>query len=96
MLCVEVGDKLAMARRYHAPALTQEDLARILGVDTSTVGRWESKDHIPPDRLPQIAALLNVKEAWFFNGDDTPPTTARRVPMQEPSNVKPIDPHRAL
>jgi len=78
MLCMEVGEKLALAREYHSPALKQRDLAKLLRVDTSTVGRWEADNHIPPTRLTAIATLLNVTEEWFFDKKDTPPSAARR------------------
>lgn len=93
MFCVEVGEKLALARRYHTPSLTQEDLAKVLGVDRASIGRWESKNHIPPDKLPRVAALLNVREEWFYNQDETPPTLNRRVPQDEPQNIKPLAVH---
>jgi len=80
MICVEPGEKLALARKYNSPALSQKELAQILKVDTSTVGRWESKNEIPPERLPVIASLLNVREEWFYDGGDAPPSAARRSP----------------
>jgi transcriptional regulator with XRE-family HTH domain len=70
---VKPGEKLALARRYQAPALTQKDLAKKLGVDTSSVGRWESTDEIPPARLPAVSRILRVPVQWFFDGRDDPP-----------------------
>jgi phage repressor protein C with HTH and peptisase S24 domain len=86
MLCVEPGKKIALARRYHTPALSQRELAQQLGVDTSTVGRWESTDDIPKDRIPSLTSKLNVTETWLFNGDDSLPTQGRLVPVHEPPN----------
>lgn len=82
MLCVDTGEKLAMARDYHAPALTQEAFAKLLGVDTSTVGRWESKNHIPVARRAEVSHILNVREDWFFDNSDDPPTLHRLYPEQ--------------
>lgn len=85
-----VGEKLASARRYHTPSLTQRDLARLLGVDTSTVGRWESQNHIPSAHLARVAEILDVREDWLLDGSDIPPTAARRNPPVEPTNIRPI------
>ena len=87
---MNVGRKLAEARRYHMPALTQQGLASLLQVDTSSVGRWESKNHIPPAHVPRIAELLDIREEWLFDGSDTPPTAARRSGPAEPSNIRPV------
>ena len=95
MLCVDVGDKLKMARRYHAPALTQSALAQVLGVDTSTVGRWEADNHIPSGKLPQLAMLLNVKEEWFYDGSDLPPSAARRTAYEPENMTRVMEPTRA-
>lgn len=89
---MKIGEKLALARRYHSPALTQKDLAAELGVDTSSVGRWESQDHIPPAHIARLAEFLDVREDWFFDGSDTLPTTARRGEAIEPPNIQPIAP----
>jgi transcriptional regulator with XRE-family HTH domain len=78
---MEVGEKLAQARAYHAPKLAQKDLAKLLGLDTSTVGRWESKNYIPPEKLPVVSELLNVREEWFTDGSDIPPSGARKRPV---------------
>lgn len=88
--CVKPGEKLASARKHHSPSLTQKELAAALGVDTSSVGRWESQDHIPVAHITKISEFLNVKEDWLFDGSDVPPTQARRVP--ENSNIRPVHP----
>src|SRR5579871_6279673 len=87
MLCVEPGDKLALARKYALPALTQEELAKALGVDTSSVGRWESKNAIPKDKLPRLSEILMVEPNWFFDGRSDPPSHAQRYPLPERANV---------
>lgn len=89
---VEIGEKLALARKYHAPPLTQRDLATLLKVDTSSVGRWESKNHIPTRYIARLAELLNVRDEWFFDDSDTLPTQARRRPEDETSNLRPLPP----
>lgn len=69
-----------MARRYHAPALSQKELAQIIGVDTSSVGRWEATGQIPRSRLPTVARILGIPIAWFGNGREDPPPNYREVP----------------
>jgi phage repressor protein C with HTH and peptisase S24 domain len=85
-----VGEKLAEARRYHTPALKQRDLAKLLAVDTSTVGRWESQNHIPRTHLSRICELLDVTESWLLDGSDVPPSSARREVPPEPPNIYPV------
>ncbi len=72
-MAMNPGAKLAMARRYHAPALSQKQLAALVGVDTSSVGRWEANGAIPKSRLPTVARILGVPASWFLNGRDGPP-----------------------
>ena len=57
------GERLRMLRKRRG--LTQNDLARELGVTVQTVVRYESlrADEIRPDRLRQIAAVLDVDPA---------------------------------
>lgn len=70
---MQVGDKIARARRLHDPALGQKELAEILEVSTSTVGRWESTHEVPESRVSTIARLLGVAVAWFWDQQDTLP-----------------------
>lgn len=50
---------LAAARR--TAGHTQESLAESLGVDRTTVGRWEHSTGLPHPRIrPKLAAALNV------------------------------------
>jgi len=52
---------LARERR-EALGLSQEALARSLGVTVRTVGRWEQGSHAPPtNQLRRLARALRVK-----------------------------------
>lgn len=81
---MNAGKKLALARRYFAPAVTQEDLAIRLGVARSTVARWESEGTPPVEALALVAADLEIPVQWFFDGQDSVPPLA--------SNAKAIRP----
>ncbi|MGH9867493.1 MAG: helix-turn-helix domain-containing protein [Candidatus Polarisedimenticolia bacterium] len=50
------ADSFALYRR--SKGLTQRQLAARLGIDPTTVGRWESGRGLPSDRLKRRAELL--------------------------------------
>lgn len=62
-----MGDRIAGARE--AAGLTQEELARRLGVRHSTVRAWED-DRTEPraNRLQMLAGMLNVSLMWLLTG----------------------------
>ncbi len=62
------GDRLAAARE--AANLSQEALAKKLGIKRSTLQRWE-EDLAEPraNRLSMIAGLLNVSMVWLITGE---------------------------
>lgn len=62
------GDRLAGAREQ--AGMTQETLAKRLGVRVTTVRKWED-DHAEPraNRLSMLAGLLNVSIMWLINGE---------------------------
>lgn len=52
--------------------LTQTDLAKLLNVDTGSVGAWEKGTHKPnPKRIPQLAEVLGVTPRKIFLITDT-------------------------
>jgi transcriptional regulator with XRE-family HTH domain len=53
--------RVRLARARKAAGYTQESFAEALGVDRSTVARWEAGDHEPlPYLRPKMARLLDV------------------------------------
>jgi transcriptional regulator with XRE-family HTH domain len=68
-----MGDRIAGARE--AAGLTQEELARRLGVRHSTVRAWEDDRSEPrANRLQMLAGMLNVSLMWLLTarGDGVP------------------------
>src|SRR5690606_7829776 len=62
------GDRLADARQ--AQGMSQEDLARRLGVKTTTLARWEDDQAEPrANRLSMLSGLLNVSLGWLLTGE---------------------------
>ncbi|MCH2096491.1 MAG: helix-turn-helix domain-containing protein [Rhodobacteraceae bacterium] len=62
------GDRLAAAR--DAAGMTQEALAKRLGVKSGTLSNWEEDMSEPrANRLSMIAGLLNVSIMWLLNGE---------------------------
>ncbi|MGB3277995.1 MAG: helix-turn-helix transcriptional regulator [Pseudorhodobacter sp.] len=62
------GDRLAGARE--ASMLTQEALARRLGVKLGTIQNWEN-DHSEPraNKLQMMSGMLNVSMRWLLTGE---------------------------
>lgn len=72
------GDRVAAAREQSG--LTQKELARRLGVRTSTIRNWEDDLSEPrANRLSIMAGILNVSMMWLINGQgegmEFPPET---------------------
>ena len=62
------GDRLALARE--AQNLTQEQLARRLGLRTPTIANWECDRSEPrANRLQMLAGFLNVSMGWLLTGE---------------------------
>ncbi|MEM6679366.1 MAG: helix-turn-helix transcriptional regulator [Pseudomonadota bacterium] len=62
------GDRVALARE--AQGLSQEQLARHLGLRVDTVRNWEA-DRAEPraNRLQMLAGFLNVSMVWLMTGE---------------------------
>ncbi|RVT85685.1 helix-turn-helix domain-containing protein [Rhodobacteraceae bacterium CCMM004] len=62
------GDRLADARQ--AVGMSQEDLARRLGIKLKTLTAWENDLSEPrANRLNMLAGLLNVSFRWLLTGE---------------------------
>lgn len=62
------GDRLAGARE--AAGLTQEQLAKRLGVRLTSIQSWEDDASEPrANRLQMMAGMLNVSIRWLLTGE---------------------------
>ena len=62
------GDRVAAAR--DAAGMTQQQLAKRLGVKAATLKAWEDDISEPrANRLSMLAGLLNVSITWLINGE---------------------------
>ncbi|MGP6086743.1 helix-turn-helix domain-containing protein [Antarctobacter jejuensis] len=62
------GDRLAAAR--DAAGMSQETLAKRLGVKIKTLQAWEDDVNEPrANRLSMLAGLLNVSIVWLITGE---------------------------
>lgn len=61
------GDRLAAARRQ--VGLSQEDMARKLGIKLKTLRAWEDDFSEPrANKLQMVAGVLNVSIVWLLTG----------------------------
>ena len=70
------GDRLALARE--SQNLTQEQLAKRLGLRVQTVQNWEFDRSEPrANRLQMVAGFLNVSMIWLLTGEGVGGPTPR-------------------
>ena len=82
------GDRLVAARENSN--LSQQDVAKRLGVKNSTIKSWENDNSEPrANRLSMLAGLLNVSITWLISAEGAgveDPTKSYKTPddLQEP------------
>ncbi len=63
-----LGQKIRIARE--ASGITQEELAKEIGVEPPTVSRWETGAFRPrPETIQKLAAILGRKTDWLLGID---------------------------
>ncbi|MGB7270935.1 MAG: helix-turn-helix transcriptional regulator [Albidovulum sp.] len=63
-----LGDRLAAAREQQG--MSQNDLARRLGVRAKTISQWEADASEPrANRVQMLAGLLGVSLRWLLTGE---------------------------
>jgi transcriptional regulator with XRE-family HTH domain len=86
------GDRLRWARqrlRAKGRRLTQEELARAVGVERNTVSRWENGGMLPKDPavIGALAAVLDVTADWLIGGE--PADDPAHDPADDPAEAAP-------
>jgi len=77
-----LGGRLSRAR--DATGLSPAQLARRLGVQSSTIQAWESDRSQPrANRLSMLAGVLNVSLSWVLHGVGTAPNEEARSDTTE-------------
>ena len=62
------GDRVAAAREH--VSMTEDDLARRLGIKTETLQKWENDLAEPrANKLQMLAGILNVSLRWLLTGE---------------------------
>ncbi|MBS0124811.1 helix-turn-helix domain-containing protein [Thetidibacter halocola] len=62
------GDRLAAARE--AAGMTQDDLAKRLGIKLKSLQSWENDTAEPrANKLSMLSGLLNVSMGWLITGE---------------------------
>ena len=68
-----LGQRITQARE--TMELTTAQLARRLGVRTTTLASWEADRSEPrANKLMQLAAMMNVSLSWLLSGSGTGPS----------------------
>lgn len=81
-----MGGRLSRAR--DAAGLSVAQLARRLGVKSSTIQAWESDRSQPrANRLAMLAGVLNVSLSWILHGIGTAPTDENRSDVMRSVNT---------
>lgn len=87
-----IGGRITRAR--NAQGLTVAQLARRLGLRTTTLSHWENDRAEPrPNRLLMLAGVLAVSPTWLLTGQGTAPNeeiddTNSRLLKQELSRLR--------
>ena len=82
-----LGSRIAELRK--AKNLTQEELAKLVGVSSQAVSKWE-KDRTCPDitLLPQLAKLLGVTVDELLGGKQEEPAAVQVLPESKRKDIK--------
>lgn len=77
---------------YGGTGLSQESLAKELGVATNTISRWETGVYRPAlEDLEKLARFFNVSVLEFFPGQESPQNQEVAALMRAASNLSEDD-----
>lgn len=70
----EIGQRIKQARLSRKPKMSQNDLARKIGLTAGAVGQWEIGNNAPSGpTLDKLAKVLKCSRNWILFGQDTAP-----------------------
>jgi transcriptional regulator with XRE-family HTH domain len=93
-MTVETGVGKRIRECRTAKGITVANLSKLLGVSTTAVWNWESKDRSPrPQILSKVAETLEVPESYLAVGDPqkSAPAVARHPPHSEVTESAGVD-----
>jgi transcriptional regulator with XRE-family HTH domain len=71
MIIDTMGERIEKARLEQS--LTAKQVARVLGVKSTTLSNWENDRSEPrTNKLVQLAGVLSVSPIWLIQGGDRP------------------------
>lgn len=83
---MNIHSRIKSQRLVHG--LTQESLAKKLGINRVSISQWERGDTSPKgNNLVRLAEILGVKPEWLLFGDDAASSTGTSLPGYH--NVEP-------
>ena len=87
------GARLAQERRHKSVRderdILKKDVAKVLSVSESTVGRWESGESVPDDTaMLALAAYFGVTPAWLRYGQEPRTAIEKHIPKEAKPSVK--------
>jgi len=81
------GDRLALARE--AQGLSQQQLARRLGLRVQTIQNWEADRSEPrANKLQMLAGFLNISMVWLMTGEGE---GFPMLPLAEGASTRPAE-----
>ncbi len=75
------GERIKLAREYHVPKMTQDQLGKMLSMDRTAISKLERKpdEDISVGLISQIARFTQVREEYFYDSNVEGPPIGYRV-----------------
>lgn len=88
------GERLRQIRKEKR--MSQADLGKKIGKDTSTINRWENGERIPPRKtVAEVADVLEVDEEWLLGLTEQPPEKKCWANKMKDTIISPEELYRA-
>ena len=84
-----LGKRIAVARERLKPKMSQEELARQLGIEQSAVGHYENgRRSVPFDKLIKIKEILGVSGSYLLDDDPVDDECIIKSPKEHTEDLK--------